>query len=304
MRSSLWKALRGKIWQPRFSMSIYPISPNKAGKDIKGHEIFSELHSFESLQAQLGYPNSKSSTEDDPFHFFINGYENQVAYIDLEPGQEVISETQKHVYATAGIEISSSVVGGVSGAFTRMFSGSTMFMVNYKYVPEVAKGRVAFAHNLPSKILAVRLHEMGGSLLCKTGSFIVGDKDIEISVARSKNFSTGFFGSQGFLLQKITGGRLALLGGGGSLIRIDLRYDEVIKVSPSCVLAFSETIDYEIEYVGGSNIFGLGGLFFTNFKGPGRLYLQTMNFDQLMSQIKSRIPTRSSSSSSSGGSSD
>jgi uncharacterized protein (TIGR00266 family) len=237
------------------------------------------------------------SLEGEEFIFQIAGQENQIAIIDIYPGKKIKSESAKIMYMTDGVDMTTSASGGFTSAFKRLFTGGTILMTEFSFNFSKGFGRVGFGEPFPSKILPIRLNNIGGEIICQKGAFICGSPDIEIEVFRT-NLKTAIFGGEGLFLQKIMGNGTCLIKAGGSIIKRTLREKEKLKIRPGLIIAFETSVNYTIEYIGGVNMFGTGSIFFATLTGPGNIYIQTMDFDNMVDEIIKRIPSRRSTSSS------
>lgn len=149
-------------------------------------------------------------------------------------------------------------------------------------------GHVALGTDFPSKIVRLNPNEYGGKLVCQKGALLCAAHTIDINMEYSKNFSTGFFGGEGFVLQGLTGEGDVFLKAGGKLIRKELSEGQELRISSGCLVGFSEGIDYDVQMVKGfKNVFAGGeGLFMTTLTGPGVVWLQGM-----VSEIARRVPS-------------
>ena len=186
--------------------------------------------------------------------------------------------------------------GAVSSGFKRMVTGQNLFVSDYSYTgPENTKGEVALGTDFPSKILRISLEEYGGKVICQKGAFLCASHTVDIDLEFTKNFTTGFFGGEGFILQALTGTGDAFVKAGGTLVRRELREGEVLRVSSGSLVAFTNEVEYDVQMVQGFKnvVFGGEGLFLTTLKGPGTVWLQSMPPDRIISEIARRLPTGS-----------
>jgi uncharacterized protein (TIGR00266 family) len=176
--------------------------------------------------------------------------------------------------------------GGLKKTLGRMFSGESLFMVNYTAEKEGAK--VAFAATMPGVILPVDLSG-GKTLIAQKGAFLCAEQSVDLSVTFTKKLSAGFFGGEGFILEKLSGDGIAFLEIDGDMIEKELAPGEVLKVDSGNVVAFDSTVSYEIETVKGLGniLFGGEGLFLTKLTGPGKVILQTLNLSSFLGSIAS-----------------
>ena len=172
-----------------------------------------------------------------------------------------------------------------------MFSGESLFMATYK--AERPGAMIAFASTVAGEVLPIDVGATGG-MICQKGAFLCAQESVTLSVALTKKLSAGLFGGEGFILQDITGKGMVFLEIDGNKVEKNLGPGEVIKVDTGNVVAFEKTVKYEIETVKGlKNIFfGGEGLFLTKLTGPGRVILQTQNFNEFAGRIISMVPSR------------
>ena len=175
----------------------------------------------------------------------IAGNESQIVTVELEPGQILRAESGAMMYMTDGVEMSTTTGGGLSAGFRRMLTGQNFFISDYTYSGEPGTvGTVALGTDFPSKIVRLNVNEYGGKLVCQKGALLCASHTIDIHMEYSKNFTTGFFGGEGFILQGLTGEGDAFLKAGGTLIRRELREGEQLRISSGCLVAFSGGVDY------------------------------------------------------------
>ena len=203
------------------------------------------------------------------------------------PGESMYTQSGGMAWMTEGIKMDTNTKGGLLKGVGRMFAGESLFMATY--TAEQAGARIAFA----GEVLPINIGETGG-FICQKGAFLCAEPTVDLSVAFTKRFSSGFFGGEGFILQDITGKGMVFLEIDGDKVIKELAPGEVIKVDTGNVVGFEKTITYEIETVKGlKNIFlGGEGLFLTRLVGPGKVILQTQNFNDFAGRIASRIPSK------------
>ena len=172
----------------------------------------------------------------------------------------------------------------------RMLAGESLFMANYTAKNDGAT--IAFASTVPGAIMPVDLSNIPQGLIIQKGAFLCSEKNVNLKVTLTKKFSAGLFGGEGFILEELTGSGYAFLEVDGDLVEKELAPGEVLKVDTGNVVAFDKSVSYEIETVKGlSNIFfGGEGLFLTRLVGPGKVILQTQNFNDFAGRIIAKIP--------------
>lgn len=207
------------------------------------------------------------------------------------PGEAMYTQSGGMAWMTDGITMDSNMKGGLGKSIGRMFSGESLFMATYK--AERAGAMTAFASTVAGEILPVDVSANGG-LICQKGAFLCAEESVSLNVAFTKKFSAGLFGGEGFILQDISGSGMVFLEIDGDKVEKNLAPGEVIKVDTGNVVGFERTVKYEIETVKGlKNIFlGGEGLFLTKLTGPGRVILQTQNFNEFAGRIIKMVPSR------------
>ena len=172
-----------------------------------------------------------------------------------------------------------------SGA-KRALSGNTFFITTFANAGN-ARQDVAFSSHFPGKIRPVDLREWNGTLIAQKDCFLCAARGINVTIAFTRRIGAGFFGGEGFILQRIEGDGLAFLHAAGALAEINLAPGESLRVDTGCLVAMSESVDYDIEMVPGikTALFGGEGLFFARLRGPGRVILQTLPFSRLADRI-------------------
>mmetsp|Transcript_6999 Transcript_6999/g.12818 ORF Transcript_6999/g.12818 Transcript_6999/m.12818 type:complete len:483 (+) Transcript_6999:73-1521(+) len=221
----------------------------------------------------------------------IEGEESQIATVTLKPGQVLRAESGSMIFMTQGVEMEATA-DNVSGAMKRFMTGQNLFVTDFRYTGE-SEGTVALGTDFPSKILRLRLEDYpNATLICQKSAYLASNPLVEIEMAFTKNFSSGFFGGQGFVLQKLQGQGDVLVKGGGTIVTKELKEGESLRVTSGSLVAFTDTVDYDVQMVKGAKnvIFGGEGLFMTTLKGPGTVWLQGMPPDRMVSEILRRLP--------------
>ena len=208
-----------------------------------------------------------------------------------KPGESMYTQSGGMACMSEGIAMDSNMRGGFGKSIGRMFAGESLFMATYK--AEKPGAMIAFASTVAGEVLPVDVGATGG-MICQKGAFLCAQESVTLSVALTKKFSAGLFGGEGFILQDISGSGMVFLEIDGNKIEKNLAPGEVIKVDTGNVVAFEKSVKYEIETVKGlKNIFfGGEGLFLTKLTGPGRVILQTQNFNEFAGRIIKMVPGR------------
>ena len=222
----------------------------------------------------------------------IIGQTVTVVEVTLNKGETMYTQTGGMSYQTDGITMKTNARGGLMKGIGRMFSGESLFMANF--TAERDGAMVAFGTTVPGNIMPVDLSQMPNGITVQKGSFLCAEDSIETSVTFSKKFSAGLVGGEGFILQKAKGNGMLFLEVDGDPIEKELMPGEVLKVDTGNVVAFEQTVSYEVEMVKGiGNIFlGGEGLFLTRLVGPGKVILQSQNFGDFVGRIAPFIPNR------------
>ncbi len=188
-----------------------------------------------------------------------------------------------------------AAAGGLFGkllsAGKRLVTGESLFTTVYTNQAR-QKQRVAFAAPYPGKILPMDLSKMGGTLICQKDAFLCAARGVSLGIALQQKLGTGFFGGEGFIMQRLDGDGLAFVHAGGTVVRRELQAGQTLLVDTGCVVAYTPSVDFEIQYVGKikTALFGGEGLFFATLRGPGRIWLQSLPFSRLAGRIVAAAP--------------
>jgi uncharacterized protein (TIGR00266 family) len=214
----------------------------------------------------------------------IIGDDMQAVVLTMGAGDEVRAEAGAMTYMTEGIEMDARMQGGILGGLKRKILAGESFFLTY-FRCQVPAATVAFAGPYPGKILRMPLQN--SAVLCQRDSFLCASGNIDINVAFTKRLGAGFFGGEGFILERLEGTGDAFIHSGGTIILKELGAGEKLRVDTGCLVAFDPTVDYDIQFVGGikTAIFGGEGLFFASVTGPGRVWIQTLPFSRLADRI-------------------
>lgn len=229
----------------------------------------------------------------DVIDYKIYGDDLQLVEVELDPGEGVRAEVGTMTYMEDGVQMDTStggggLLGGLFKGFKRALTGESFFITSFVFNgPAGSKGGVGFAAPYPGKIIPLDLAQLGREFLCQKDSFLCAASGIEIEVAFTKRLSAGFFGGEGFILQRLTGDGLAFVHAGGTIIEKNLAQGETLRVDTGCLVAFAPTVDYDIQFIGGfkNALFGGEGLFLAKLTGPGKVYLQSLPLSRLASRI-------------------
>lgn len=240
----------------------------------------------------------------DVVDFEIKGSEMQFVEIELDPGEAAVGEAGSMMFMDAGITMDTvfgdgrqNAGGGLFGkllsAGKRLVTGESLFTTVYTN-QGAGKQRVAFAAPYPGKILPMDLSKMGGTLICQKDAFLCAARGVSLGIALQQKLSTGFFGGEGFIMQRLDGDGLAFVHAGGTVVRRELQAGQTLLVDTGCVVAYTPSVDFEIQYVGKikTALFGGEGLFLAKMTGPGTVWLQSLPFSRLASRIFAAAPQR------------
>jgi uncharacterized protein (TIGR00266 family) len=223
-----------------------------------------------------------------PLDYTIQGDNLQVARVRLQSGQEVYAEAGKMVYKTANVAWETRMSGNslgekLLGALRRTVTGESLFLT---YFRADGPGEVGFAGNYPGRIQVFDL-PAGRSILAQRDAFLFAQPTVQLSVALVKKIGAGFFGGEGFILEKLTGPGSVFIHAGGDFIEFELAAGQVLQVDTGCIVAFEETVDYDIQMAGGikTALFGGEGLFLATLTGPGRVIIQSMTLNTLRREL-------------------
>ncbi|ADI73795.1 protein of unknown function DUF124 [Methanohalobium evestigatum Z-7303] len=216
----------------------------------------------------------------------IIGDDMQIVEVELDPEESVRAEVGAMAYMGPGIKMQTSTGGGLFSGLKRMLTGESFFITSFVYEGK-DKGFVAFGAPYPGKIIPIDLAKFDGNILCQKDAFLCAAKGIDIDVALTKRLGSGFFGGEGFILQKLSGDGMAFVHAGGTIIKKELADGEHLRVDTGCLAAFTDSIDYNIQFIGGfkNALFGGEGVFLASLKGPGTVYLQSLPLSRLADRI-------------------
>ena len=225
----------------------------------------------------------------------IFGDDMQVVEVELDPGEVVVAEAGAMNYMEEGIQFEAKMgdgsrpSGGLMDSLLnvgkRVLTGESIFMTHFTNDGH-GKKRVAFAAPYPGKIMAIDMAQIGGELICQKDAFLCAAYGTSIGIALQRKLGTGFFGGEGFILQRLQGDGLAFVHIGGTVIKRELR-GETLRVDTGCLAAFTPGIEYDIERAGSlkSMVFGGEGLFLATLRGTGTVYLQSLPFSRLAGRV-------------------
>ncbi|HQX03429.1 MAG TPA: TIGR00266 family protein [Flavobacterium sp.] len=232
--------------------------------------------------------------------YIIYGEEMQYLEINLSSSESVVAEAGGFMMMEDGIQMKTifgdgTDAGGIMdklfSAGKRLLTGESLFMTLFQNTYSNQR-KISFASPYPGKILPIDLNTIGGKFICQKDAFLCANQGVKIGIEFSRKLGRGLFGGEGFIMQRLEGSGLAFIHAGGTMAKIELHPGEMIKVDTGCVVGFTQTVDYDVQLVGGirNTIFGGEGLFFATLKGPGTVYVQSLPFSRLAGRIWAVAP--------------
>jgi uncharacterized protein (TIGR00266 family) len=237
----------------------------------------------------------------DVVDYEIKGSEMQFVEVELDPGEAAVGEAGSLFFMDSAISMdtlfgdgsgkSGGLFGKLLGAGKRLITGESLFITVYTNQGS-GKQRVAFAAPYPGKIIPMELSQLGGMLICQKDAFLCAARGVSIGMHFQQKLSVGFFGGEGFIMQKLEGDGLAFVHAGGTVVKRELQPGQTLMVDTGCVVAYTPNVNFEIQYVGKikTALFGGEGLFFAKMTGPGTVWLQSLPFSRLASRVFAAAP--------------
>lgn len=228
----------------------------------------------------------------------IYGDDMQVVAITLDPDETVIAEAGSMNWMDSNIQFEAKMGDGSSGVLGKLFNigkrvltGESIFLTHFTNEHKEDRKEVSFAAPYPGSIIPIDLNKIEGGILCQKDAFLCAAKGTSVSIAFTKRLGAGFFGGEGFILQKLQGDGLTFLHAGGTIVEKELE-NQTILVDTGCIVGFTEGLDYSIKRAGNlkSMFFGGEGLFLTTIRGTGKVYLQSLPFSRLADRILQHAP--------------
>ncbi len=234
--------------------------------------------------------------------FEVHGNEMQFVEVELDPGEGAVAEAGSMMYMTSGIQMetifgdgsqkhSKGVMDALLGAGKRILTGESLFMTVFTNQGQ-GKHKVAFGAPYPGKIIPMDLRALGGHLVCQKDSFLCAARGVSVGIAFQKKLGVGLFGGEGFIMQKLEGDGLCFVHAGGTIHHIELAAGESLRVDTGCLVALQQSVNYDIQFVGGikTALFGGEGIFFATLQGPGRVWLQSLPLSRMADRIYAAAP--------------
>jgi len=228
----------------------------------------------------------------------IFGEEMQYVEIELDPGETAVAEPGAFMMMDDNIQMetifgdgsqqqqSSGLLGQLFSAGKRLLVGENLFMTAFTNSGN-GKKHVSFASPYPGKIIALDLLKLGGRIICQKDAFLCAAKGVSIGIEFQRKLGTGLFGGEGFIMEKLEGDGMAFMHAGGHVLEKELQPGELLKIDTGCIVGFTGSVNYDIQFVGGikNTLFGGEGLFFAILRGPGKVWIQTLPISRLAARI-------------------
>jgi uncharacterized protein (TIGR00266 family) len=236
----------------------------------------------------------------------IIGNSMQMVEIELDPGETVIAEAGAMNYMEQdirfdtkmgdGSEPNQGLMGKLLGVGKRMLTGESIFMTHFTNEGS-GKSQVTFASPFPGSIIPMDLAQLGGEIICQKDAFLCAAKGTKVDIAFNRKLGAGFFGGEGFILERLKGDGMAFVHAGGTVIERELR-GETLRLDTGCLVAMTAGIDFDIEMSRGlkSMFFGGEGLFLATVRGHGKVWIQSLPFSRLADRIIQHAPSMGGSS--------
>lgn len=232
--------------------------------------------------------------------YHIIGHEMQLVEVELDPSETVIAEAGAMNYLEDGISFEAKmgdgstpnegIMGKLLGVGKRMLMGESIFLTHFTNHSQIKK-RVAFSAPYPGSIIPINMAEFDREITCQKDAFLAAALGTNIQITFQRQLGTGFFGGEGFILQKLIGDGMAFIHAGGTVVRKDLK-NEMLRLDTGCLVAFTRGIDYSIESAGSlkSMFFGGEGFFLATLRGTGTVWIQSLPFSRLAERIVQSAP--------------
>lgn len=233
--------------------------------------------------------------------YVLHGDDMQFVEVELDPQETVVAEAgslmmmddqiQMETVFGDGSEKGSGFMGKLMGAGKRLITGESLFMTTFTNAG-AGKKKVYFAAPYPGKIIPMDLSQYGEKIICQKDAFLAAAKGVSVGVEFQRKLGAGFFGGEGFIMQKLEGDGMAFVHAGGTIYERQLLPGETLKIDTGCLVAMTKDVNYDIQAVGGvkTALFGGEGLFFATLTGPGTVWVQSLPFSRLASRVFAAAP--------------
>ena len=250
-------------------------------------------------------PRNGGKGRADEIDFRIHGQEMQFVEIELDPGESAIAEAGSLMFKDSSVQMDTvfgdGSASGQSGGFMdkllsagkRVITGESLFTTMYTQSGS-GKAKVAFAAPYPGTVMAMKLDEHGGQIICQKDSFLAGARGVQVGIHLQRKILTGLFGGEGFIMQKLEGDGWVFIHAGGCVVERDLAAGERIDVDTGCVVGYHATVNMDVQRVAGlkSMLFGGEGVFLATLTGPGKVWLQSLPFSRLAGRMLAAAPQK------------
>lgn len=223
----------------------------------------------------------------------ITGDNLQIVTCELGPNEKVYAEAGSMVYMSGNMSFETKAKGGFMKGLKRKLTGESFFMT--EFMATQGPGFVGFGGNAPGTIKVIELGP-GKEFMVQKDAFLCAENTVNLDMAWQKKLGSGFFGGEGFILQKLSGTGKAFIHATGDFVERDLAPGEVLRVDTGSVVGWDSTVTYDIQRSGGLKtiMFSGEGLFLTTLTGPGKILLQSMNLQELALTLSRYMPHQSS----------
>ncbi len=249
-------------------------------------------------QVTQSIKHSRGDGKDDEIDFEIMGTEMQYVEIELDPGESAIAEAGALMFKDPQIsmdtvfgdgshkEKDTGILGKLAGAGKRLITGESLFTTLFTHEGH-GKARVGFASPYPGHILAIKLDQLGGTLICQKDAFLCAARGVSLGIHFQQKIMTGLFGGEGFVMQKLEGDGWVFVHVGGTLMERELKHGEELHVDTGCLAAMTPDVDFDLVRAGSvkSMMFGGEGVFFAKLRGPGKVWIQSLPFSRLAGRM-------------------
>ena len=229
--------------------------------------------------------------------YTIYGEEMQFVEIELDPAETAVAESGSMMMMDDGIQMQTifgdgsaqqpaGFLGKLMSAGKRILTGESLFMTAFTNAVQ-GKRKVSFAAPYTGKIITLDLQQLGGTIIAQKDAFLCAAKGVSVGIHFQRKLGTGLFGGEGFIMQKLDGDGFAFLHAGGFIVERELKPGEVVKIDTGCVVAYTPSVDFDIEFIRGIKnfMFGGEGLFFARLQGPGKVWIQSLPISRLAGRI-------------------
>jgi uncharacterized protein (TIGR00266 family) len=233
--------------------------------------------------------------------FKIYGDDMQFVEVELDPQETVVAEAGGFMMMDDDIHMETifgdgsggggGLMGKLFSAGKRVLTGEGLFMTTFTNGGK-AKRRVSFASPYPGKIIPINLSELNGKIICQKDAFLAAAKGVSVGIEFQRKIGAGFFGGEGFIMQKLEGDGMVFVHAGGTIVKKELLPGQSLRVDTGCLVAMTGNVSYDIEFVKGvkTALFGGEGLFFATLRGPGSVWIQSLPFSRLASRVFAAAP--------------